>query len=91
VHAPPTQVRLAAHAVAFCQPPTALQVCGCEPVAHCVCPGPQTPVHEPALQVVPGPHALPLSCQLWPVASHVTGCWPLHPIAPGVQNTHAPL
>ena len=66
-------VWLASHAVAFCQAPRELQVCGCEAVAHCVWPGPQTPEHAPATQVVLESQTLPFACQV-PDALHVTGC-----------------
>jgi len=63
-------VWLASHAAASCQVPVALHVCGWLLDAHCFSLGPHTPVHEPATQVVLGPHGLPLSCQL-PIALHV--------------------
>jgi hypothetical protein len=59
--------------------------------AHSAWPGPHTPPHVPATQVLPAAHALPLFCQV-PVESHVCGCWTLHCTVPGVHTpVHAPL
>jgi hypothetical protein len=50
VHPPLTHVWLV-HAVAFCQVPVALQVCGCEGFAHWTWVGAQTPWQEPPTHV----------------------------------------
>jgi hypothetical protein len=64
------------HAVAFCQAPVELHVCGCVPEKHCTCPGAQFPVHAPLTHVWLE-QALPLFCQV-PVALQFCGCCPLH-------------
>jgi hypothetical protein len=66
-------VWLASHAAASCQVPLELHVCSWLLDAHRVSVGPHTPEQEPATQVVLGPHALLLFCQL-PIALHVWGC-----------------
>lgn len=74
------------HAVAFCQVPVELHVCGCVLDPHCVCPGAHTPWQEPLTHVW-FTHDEPLFCQT-PVLLHVCGCWPTHWTDAGA---HAPV
>jgi hypothetical protein len=88
VHAPETQAWFE-QAVPFCHDPAAEQVCGCCPL-HWVCPGAQTPWHEPDTHVW-SLQALPVLTQA-PALLQVCGCWPLHCALPGEHEpVHAPL
>ncbi len=59
-------------AVAFCQVPVELHVCGCVLDEHWVWPGPHVPTHAPATHVWLASQFVPF-CQV-PVALHVCGC-----------------
>ncbi len=60
-------------AVAFCQVPVVLHVCGCEELAHWVWPGPHTPWQLPPTHVVLAEHAEPLFPSV-PVELQISGC-----------------
>jgi hypothetical protein len=89
-HVPPEHTGVAPeHAAAFCHVPLVLHVCGWVFEAHCVCPGPHTPVQEPETHV--WFTQADAFCQL-PLDKQVCG-WVLdeHCIAPGLQATQPPF
>jgi hypothetical protein len=71
LHAPDTHVWLV-QAVAFCQAPVELHVCGCEGLAHWTWLGPHTPWQEPPTHVW-FEQAEPVFCHA-PLVLQVWGC-----------------
>ena len=92
VHTPqvpaPRQTGFAAgHAGSFVKRPSAPQVCGVVPLAHCLVPGTHEPAQVPAVHT--NGHVVPVLPK-WPIASQVCGWSPLHRTSPGLQSPHAP-
>jgi hypothetical protein len=76
-------------ATTSCQVPVEEQVCGrVGPDAHCVAPGPHTPLHTPLTQVLLV-HAT--AVPHWPLDPQVCTPLPEHCVAPGPHGTQLPL